>query len=258
MQPEAQARALIAARDPLNPPAPVPSPLDPDDLEAAYAVQDAVVGLLDSPAVGYKLACTSKAAQDYLGIDGPCTGRLLKNRFLASPAEVSAADLRFILIEPEYAFTLGSDLPPREEAYSEEEVAAAVASLHPAFEIVSSAYGDAWTKAGAAAVIADNAVHSAMVLGPAVTAWRDLDITGETVRLTINGGLHSEGAGARALGGPLSALTWLSRHLAGRGRGLEAGAVVTTGVVTEIAFLEAGDRAEADFGSLGKVAVSAV
>ncbi len=258
MQPDALARQLIAARDPHQPAAAVPGPLTPGDLGTAYSVQDAVVRLLGGRTAGYKIACTSKVAQDYLGLDGPCTGRLLKERILASPAEVSAAEARFLLIEPEYAFTLGRDLPAREGAYSEQEVSDAVASLHPAFEIVSSAYGEAWTQAGAAAVIADNAVHTALVLGSAVADWQALDITGQKVSLSINGKLHSEGVGARALGGPLSALTWLTGHLSGRGRGLEAGDVVTTGVVTEIAFLKAGEQADADFGALGRVSLRAL
>lgn len=258
MQPEELARQLIAARDPHAPAAAVPGPLTPGDLDAAYGVQDAVVRLLGGRTVGYKIACTSKIAQDHLGLDGPCTGRLLENRILTSPAEITAAEARFVLIEPEYAFTLGRALPARNEPYSDAEISDAVASLHPVFEVVASAYGDAWTEAGAAAVIADNAAHSALVLGAPVTDWQTLDITGQRVRLSINASLHSDGQGARALGSPLKALAWLSRHLAERGRGLAAGDLVTTGVVTDVAFLEAGDQAEADFGALGRVSIRAL
>lgn len=244
---------LIAARDPRNPPASLPEPLALQDLAAAYRVQDRVVAALGCQTKGYKVAATSRIAQEHLGIDGPFTGRLLAERIYRSPASLPAAEHRFFVVEPEYAFTLGADLPLRDAAYSEAEVAAAIASLHPAFEIVSSAYDAAWREAGAAALIADNAVHTAMVMGPATTDWRDLDFQRRKVRLDVDGALHSEGEGIRALGGPLETLLWLTQHLAGRGLGLQAGDVVTTGVVTDIAYLTAGQRAEADFGELGSV-----
>ena len=54
---------------------------------------------------------------------------------------------------------------------------------------------------------------------------------------------------------PLDALTWLANHCADRGDGLAAGEVVTTGVVTELLDLRAGQKAVADFGDLGLVEV---
>ncbi len=253
MQPDSLAQTLIAARDPRNPPAELPGPLAPQDLADAYHVQDCVVAALGCQTSGYKVAATSRIAQEHLGIDGPFTGRLLAERVYRSPASLPAAEHRFFVVEPEYAFTLGKDLPLREEAYSEAEVSSAVASLHPAFEIVSSAYDAAWREAGAAALIADNAVHTAMIMGPATSDWRALDFRRRKVRLDVDGVLHSEGEGIRALGGPLETLLWLTRHLAERNLGLKAGDVVTTGVVTDIAYLEAGQRAFADFGELGTV-----
>ncbi len=253
VRPDSLAQVLIAARDPKNPPAELPGPLTPGDLESAYGVQDAVATALGGRTAGYKVAATSKIAQEHLGLDGPLTGRLLVDRLYSSPASLPAAEHRFFVVEPEYAFTMGQNLPPRAEAYSEAEVAVAVTSLHPAFEIVSSAYGEAWREAGAAPLIADNAVHTAMVMGPPTRAWRDLDFNRRRVRLSVDGDLHSEGEGIRVLGGPLETLLWLMQHLAARGRGLQAGDVVTTGVVTDIAYITAGQRAEADFGELGQV-----
>ena len=64
-----------------------------------------------------------------------------------------------------------------------------------------------------------------------------------------------EGRGANALGGPLTALTWLANTLAAdpAGPGLRAGELVTTGVVTGFRLVEAGDSVGADFGDLGRV-----
>ncbi|GAB5470177.1 MAG: fumarylacetoacetate (FAA) hydrolase [Rhodospirillales bacterium] len=253
----AQALALLVARDPAVPEAAPPEGLAPGDLAAAYRLQEAVVRANGLTPAGYKLAATSQVAQDFLGLQAPLTGCLFRERIMTSPASILASQERFLLVEPEYAFTLGRDLPPRSKPYAQAEVAAAVASLHPAFEIVTSAYGAAWTDVGAAALVADNAAHAALVLGPACTDWQDLDSVHQPVTLTLQDERHSQGEGARALGSPLAALTWLSRELQTRGQGLRAGQVVTTGVVTDIAFLSAGQTARADFGPLGSVSLSA-
>jgi len=250
---QAIARTLVEGRDPRHPPVAAP-PLA--DLEEAYRVQAAVVALLGDSVAGYKIACTSPIAQRHLGLSEPFVGRLLGKRIHASPARLAAAQQRFFVAEPEYAFTMGRDLPARDTPYGEEEVADAVESLHPAFELVGSAYGAAWQEVGAAALIADNAVHVALVLGPGRRNWRDLDCVHATVALSIDGSAHSSGTGVQALGGPVRALAWLAGHLGRRGEGLRSGQVITTGVVTEVAALGTGQTALADFGQLGSVEVS--
>ena len=62
--------------------------------------------------------------------------------------------------------------------------------------------------------------------------------------------------GANALGGPLLALGWLVESLSALGRGLHAGEVVMTGVLTPFVELSAGQTAQADFGPLGTVSLS--
>ena len=268
MTPEAarEAAALLrAARRFGKPLQALPEQSRPQSVAEGHAVQAAFLAgpsAEDGPLEpkGFKLACTSAKAQAALATDGPFYGRLLADRLFESPAEVSAGDFLFRLVEPEFAFRLGRDLPRRGEAYGEAEVAAAVADLLPAIEIVSSAFGEAWWQAGAPSLAADNAVHGALVLGAPVPDWRDLDLPGHAVRLAINGETVSEGRGANALGGPLTALTWLANALRSEASQtdqeaptLRAGDLITTGVVTGFELVGAGDDVVADFGDLGRV-----
>lgn len=227
----------------------------PSGFEDAYAVQDAVVAGSARDPIGFKIGATSVKAQTLLGVDGPFSGRILAGGLHDSPTVLVAADFYFRLIEPEFAFRLASDLPARDTAYSEDEVADAVASLHPALEVVTSAYGETWTAAGGPALIADNGVHGALVLGPGTADWRGLDLPSHAVSLQHNGAQISEGIGGNAMGGPLTALTWLANQQRGFGRGLRAGEVVTTGLVTDFVMAEAGGRILADHGVLGQVEV---
>lgn len=233
----------------------LPPELMPADLAEAYAIQEAMVAMSGQPGVGYKIGASSRRAQEFLSVSEPFAGRVLADSLLEAPADLAASDYSFCLAEPEFAFRLGQGLPAGEGHYEIEQVAAAVADLHPALEIVTSAFGQDWVDVGGAALIADNGAHGALLLGPCCSDWRHLDLVTHAVALQVNGVEVGRGSGANALGNPLHALTWLANHLVDRGHALEAGELVTTGVVTDLAFLEAGDQAVADFDSLGQVAV---
>lgn len=246
------AELLLEARRGRRPIEALPADCKPGSLDEGYRVQDAFVELSGKAVAGYKIGATSERAQSFLEIDAPFAGCVLHGDLHGSPATLPAGDFIFRLIEPEFAFRLGRDLPPRGAAYDSDEVADAVECLHPAIELVTSGLEN-WRGQGAAALIADNGVDGGLVLGPACADWRGLDLPGHAVSLAVNGAPAGDGVGANALGDPRAALAWLANHLSKRGRGLEAGAVVTTGVVTPFVELEAGDSAVADFGPLGQV-----
>lgn len=257
MSPEAAARAaglLLAARREVRPMAALPADCRPATLEEGYLVQDAYVSQAGGPVAGFKIGATSTRAQNFLDCDGPFAGTVLVRDLHESPAVLSAGRFVFRLIEPEFAFTLGRDLPARAAPYGAAEVAEAVASLHPAIEVVTCVLED-WSRQGVPSLTADNGVNGALVLGPACRDWRQFDLPSQPVTLAVNGQPAGRGVGANALGSPLEALAWLASHQARRGRALVAGQVVTTGVVTEFVELAAGDEAVADFGALGEVRV---
>jgi 2-keto-4-pentenoate hydratase len=63
----------------------------------------------------------------------------------------------------------------------------------------------------------------------------------------------AEGSGANVLGDPVEALVWLANDQRQRGDGLRAGQAVITGSCTGVNMAEAGDKARAEFGTLGAV-----
>lgn len=258
MSPEARARAaalLLAARRDRRPIPDLPEDCRPHDLAEAYGIQDALAAAAGGVPAGFKVAATNRAAQDYLGIDAPFHGRLFAAGVHESPATLSRGGFIFALVEPEFAFRMGAGLPARAAPYGRDEVAGAVASAHPAIEVVTCAFGEAWTRVGAPALAADNAVHGAFVLGPPCPGWRGLDLAAHSVRLRRNGRAEGAGTGANALGHPLDVLAWLADAGVRAGRGLEAGDLITTGVVTPFLYAEAGDSFVADFGVMGEVEV---
>jgi 2-keto-4-pentenoate hydratase len=218
-----------------------------------YLIQAQVLAVSGRSLFGWKIAATSPAGQAHIGVDGPLAGRLLTGQVFSDGDSVPLGANRMRVAEPEFAFRMGRDLPPRSTAYRETEVLEAVAALHPAIEIPDSRYED-FPRAGAAQLIADNACAHQFVLGrPSGGEWRALDLAQHEVVGEVRGRPARTGKGANVLGGPAVALTWLANELSGLGLALGQGQVVTTGTCLVPLEIAAGDRVLADFGALGRV-----
>jgi 2-keto-4-pentenoate hydratase len=231
----------------------LPEPVRPRTRADAYAAQAALAARSPHPLFGWKIAATSVAGQRHLNVDGPLAGRLFRERVFEPGTEMPFGHNSMRVAEAEFAFRMAVDLPPRPEAYTVDEVLAAVATLHPAIEIPDSRYDD-FTVVGAPQLIADNACAHYFVLGPATTAdWRRMDLVEHPVVGTVSDGEPRSGKGGNVLGDPRIALTWLVNELSGVGVTLRAGEVVTTGTCVVPLPIAPGDRVRADFGVLGAV-----
>ncbi len=233
-------------------------PLDcrPHDRVAGYAVQNDLVRLSGEDVVGWKIAATSTAGQKHIGVEGPLAGPLLANRVLPNGAAVPLAGNIMMVAEAEFAFRFGRSLPRRANQYSQEEVLAAVESLHSAIEVPDSRYND-FARVGAPQLIADTACACWFVLGPPATAdWRSRDLVTHTAVAYRNGEVAATGSGANVLGDPRVALTWLVNELRTYGDGLSQGQFVTTGTCVIPVVIKPGDSIRADFGDFGTAKIT--
>jgi 2-oxo-3-hexenedioate decarboxylase len=233
------------------------SPLtDTRDLDEATAllVQDAVVqARIDagSTLVGAKLGLTSAAKQRQMKVDRPLYGWLTDDMQVDTGQAVSCERYIQPRVEPEIAFLLGRDLEGPHVTAA--HVLAATEAVFGAIDVLDSRYaGYAFTFND---VVADNASSAGFVLGGTA-----LDPYGVDLRLTgcvleKNGALVSTAAGASVMGHPATAVAWLVRALAARGRGLEAGHVVMAGGMTEAVAVSPGDTVVATFDRLGSVEI---
>ncbi|MCB1488947.1 MAG: hydratase [Bauldia sp.] len=231
----------------------LPPDLKPATREAGYAIQAHLERFSASPRFGWKIAATSAAGQRHINVSGPMAGRLLAEKVLHDGDTVSVAGNRMSVCEAEFAFWLGADLPPRPEPYGMSEVLAAVADMCLTIELPDSRFAD-FTGVGEAALIADNACASDLILGPRVTAdWRSMDLAAHRVTGRVEGRYDREGVGANVLGDPRIALTWLANELSGLGIGFRRGELATCGTCLVPLEVVPGDRVVADFGILGSV-----
>ena len=226
----------------------------PRDRAEGYAIQAAIEDYTAGELFGWKIAATSEAGQKHINVDGPMAGRILSETLIADGGTAPMAGNEMRVAEPEFAFRMARDLPPRSRPYAVQEVLDAVGTLHPAIEIPDSRFAD-FVSAGAAQIIADNACAHLFVLGPPTAAnWRALDLIEEKPVITLRG-QRFIGHGKNVLGDPRIALTWLANELRELGVTLKAGQIVTTGTCHPPLPIQSRDFLEADFSSLGKVSV---
>jgi 2-keto-4-pentenoate hydratase len=258
MTPDEAAALLLRHRDEARA-LPVPPPaLRLASLPRGYAAQDALDGLLrgrGQRVVGWKIAGTNAAARAHLRIDAPFMGRLHDATSAPSGAVLPARPGFFRVHEPEIALLIGRDLTPADAPFDAAAVEAATAAVLPAIELIGTWF-DPWAEAGAPALAADNAAHGFWVHGAPVRDWSGIDLLDGPVVLRVDGEERARGAGRNVDGGPFAATAWLANALAAEGRALRAGDQVTTGTVTPPVPVLPGQRVEADFGPLGRVALT--
>jgi 2-keto-4-pentenoate hydratase len=211
---------------------------------------------LDWPSGGWKIGAASVEVQRAEGVPGPAPGRLRRDTIFASPARLPPTlFINYRCSECEFAFRMGSDLPPRAAPFTEDDVAAAVESLLPALEIGDTVFDDWYGASGYQGSSMDNGGAAALVFGAPVTDWRRLDLPNARIDLSLNGRYIKSGYGRAAMGHPLTSLTWMANWLRERGQSLRAGEIVSTGTCTGHFFAAPGDRLEIDYGEIGRLEV---
>src|SRR6266849_785365 len=227
-------------------------------LEDAYRVQDALHRIMVAAGrgdiAGWKIALTSRAMQQMTGVDQPAAGAIFSKVVHASPARVDVAAYHHLGVEFEVAVRVGDDFPATSGPWTRASVAGRVAACLTAFELVED--GDADYKTlDAFTLIAQNTWNGGVVLGPAVTEWRGVDLERAVTRCWVNDQPGGQGKTGDAMGHPLEAVAWLANLLNGRGRRLERGMIVMTGSSITTKFPAPGDRVRFVIDGLGEASL---
>lgn len=222
----------------------------PVDLRAAYEIQDRLIAELGWPVAGWKIGGTSPAAQQMLGVSEPLCGPIFERAILSSPAEIKISDEDLGIIEAEIGLRMGSDILPRDKTYARAEIIPAVATVHPAIEVADTRIGSR-VPDGAEWIIADGGLNHAFIHGEGRPLQSAGDLAEQRVIVSSGGSPTTTGAGANAMGNPIDALHWLVNHLSMRGIPLRKGDFISTGLICDAVFPQAGDLVFAEFDGLG-------
>lgn len=243
---EAAAERLLSPRNGGPRIVDLPAALRPTTWEAAYAIQDALIARL-GPVVGWKVGAADAAAQ-------PFRAALTGQTVLLSPAAVAHAGHAVLGVEAETVYRFDKALPPRERPYTEEEVLAAVGSIHAAIELVDTHFA-VWKGASHLSQIADQFNHSHLIVGSGREPGIGVDALHQPVRLLVNGETIIDQRGGNAAGPSARLLVWLVNGGAASHGGIREGAYVTTGSWTGITFVAPRTHVEVTFEGIGSVVV---
>jgi len=203
---------------------------------------------------GWEIGLSADVIRRHFRADAPVFGYLLQSRAVMSGASFACGAIINPAIECEICFTLGETL--RGPGVTREHALVAVASVAPAFEIVSLRSDMA---ADLPLGIADNVSQWAFVTGPAVQLYpRDLVLGQVAVDILMYGQTISRLVGAEVIDDQLQSLAWLADQLAHYGVALEAGQQVITGSFNTPLPIHQGERWEARFSSVGTVSTAVV
>ncbi len=205
--------------------------------------------------VGKKIGVTSRVVMDMLGVRQPDFGFLTNVMEVADGASVSI-DQKLIQprAEGEIAFQLNKDL--KGPGVDEAAVISATASVHPCIEIVDSRIAD-W-KIRIEDTVADNASCGLFVVGAGSADPRRFDFTTCGAVVWKNDEIVSTGAGAAALGSPVSAVAWLANTLGRYDISLSAGDIILSGSLVPLEPVRAGDRFRLAIAGLGETRINFV
>jgi 2-keto-4-pentenoate hydratase len=234
---------LLEARRTNTPIDDLPEAVRPVTLDEAYFVQDRMA-LAYGEIGGWKVGAPTADATPMFAP--------MPLAWIASNCALLGGRHRFRGLEAEIAFLMGKDLPPREKPYSRDEVVAAIASCHPAIEVIESGLTDP-TKASKLSMVADLQMHGAFVYGAAVANWQSIDFSKEHVTLAVDGVVRVERTGSNTSGDLMRLLPWLANAGAARTGGLKARQWVTTGSWTGLTLAIAGSRVDVNFSTAGEV-----
>lgn len=229
--------------------------------EEAYAIQAInvrrrmeVAGLHGPVAarVGLKIGLTSKAVQDWLGVNEPDFGWLLSDMVIPHDGTAPLQRLLQPRGEGEIAFVLGRELAG--PGITAADVLAATDHVLAAIEVVDSRVRD-W-KVKYADTVADNASSGMYVTSrdPVLPSRVDFEQCGMTLRK--NGAVVSTGAGAACLGSPVLAVAWLANTFGRLGTTLRAGEIILSGALGPVSPVVHGDRLEVAISGIGSAAAT--
>jgi 2-keto-4-pentenoate hydratase len=230
------------------------SRLVPASADEAYRINAMVADLLGWQPLGWKIAATTEAVRTKLKTGGPIYGRTFQRFKCASPARFEHSELLDPLVECEFFVTLKADLPARSASWSFDEVTAAIDTVHAGIELAECRF-PARALPPLPAILADGSASGNYIFGGPIEDWRS-GLASVEVRLEVDGVELRRGTGAEVMGDPLRPLHWLAEERRRFGDGLKAGETISTGSMTGMLPVRAGQHVLARFGADAEVEIT--
>lgn len=232
--------------------------VQPDSMDAAYAVQDDAIALWPDRIAGWKLGRINAPWDARFGA-GRLAGPIFSKNVWAAeadrPTPFGMIEGGFAAVEAEYVLELADTAVDRGD-WTAQSAAALVGRVFLGVEIAGSPFAEI-NGHGPAVTASDFGNNAGLILGAEVKDWR-ARLSGLTCSVTIDDAVVGTGGAASIPNGPLDSLAFLLNLLHHRGRRLEAGQLISTGAATGVHQIFIGQSSVADFGPDGRIACVAI
>ena len=249
------AKAFVAARKTGRALADYPGTL-PEALTTAYAIQDAAITQWGDAIIGWKIG---RLAPEFQGVHkterlaGPIFSKSLR-QFGQDPVVVKVFDEGFAAVEAEYVFRMGKDFDPGQSPPDEDTVIDHLDTVFCGVEMAGSPLKTI-NALGPCITASDFGNNNGLILGPALMTFGsdstkailDEAIPALKAKTTIDSLMVGTGGLINMPGGPLAAISWLAQHLSERGMPLKKGQYISSGAMTGIHEIKAGQMATVSF-----------
>lgn len=243
VQTENAAKLILAARQAGVPGARIPESARPASVEDAFAIQEQVTELLGQEIGGWKCSVPTEDRQ----IAAP----IYAVDITKSAPKVWDAGTK-ARVEPEVAYVLNQDLPPRATPYTEDEVRAAIGETRLVLELIGSRYADP-TGYTFPEMLADRLQNQGLYIGPVLDNAFDKNLNTFPITITGKDGVVSTHNGVHPNEHPFKPLFWLANFLNTRNTGLRAGQIVITGSYDGVIPVPFDEQLTFQFGDLGSI-----
>jgi 2-keto-4-pentenoate hydratase len=227
----------------------------PIDATSAYVVQESAIELWPDRIAGWKVA---RIAPDWPPgsagkfpeprLNGPVFSRnvhIANDHLPACPVFAGG----FAAVETEIVIRVGRDASADKTQYSIGEGLDFIGAVHLGIEVASSPLATL-NELGAGAVISDFGNNWGVVVGKEISDWRSI------VSIDCEAFIDGKSVGARPVSmeqGPLDAFAFTLGKCASRGRPLQEGMWITTGMITGVHDIRIGQQSRHVFAGYGEV-----
>lgn len=251
-----RAAAFVEARLSARSVAAYPGAL-PGTLDEAYAIQRDAIHLWPDKVAGWKVGRINPPFDADYGTDrlaGPIFSRQIT---LAGADSVKAEVIPggFGAIEGEIVIETAADAPEAKLDWTLAEAETLVKSVRIGAEVASSPLA-AINDHGPLVTISDFGNNNGLILGAEIEGWRSAAPSDWTLRTLIDGAVAGEANAAAIPGGPLESFRALLEICARRGMPIRKGMQISTGAVTGVHVIKAGQTAVIEMAGLPSIKCS--
>ena len=203
----------------------------PEDLNEAYAIQDAAIKFWPQDIAGWKIG---GIGGDYavrfneIKLAGPVFGNQVY-RDVGQTIDMPVFADGFAAIEPELVFIVKKDAPIDKTDWTIEEAKDYVGKVHIGVEIASSPFPDI-NDMGPLVTISDFGNNNGLIIGEELTSWHGSSLSDWTVETII----ESKSVGTTTPPDPMTSFRFVLENTARRGMPLKKDMPITTGAITGV------------------------